>query len=85
MITRPEESYQLWCVVVCDLETTRMVYVGTLRHGGKICIVEHTNSIEPSPSPSWESNGSSAGQEIPEDSLHCLQEPATCPYPDPDQ
>ena len=21
LITRPEESYQLWCVVVCDLET----------------------------------------------------------------
>ena len=24
-ITRPEESYRLWCVVVCDLETSRMV------------------------------------------------------------
>jgi len=24
LITRPEESYRLWCVVVCDLETTRM-------------------------------------------------------------
>jgi hypothetical protein len=23
MITRPEESYRLWCVVVCDLETSR--------------------------------------------------------------
>ena len=22
--TRPEESYRLWCVVVCDLETLRM-------------------------------------------------------------
>ena len=22
MITRPEESYRLWCVVVCDLETS---------------------------------------------------------------
>jgi hypothetical protein len=22
LITRPEESYRLWCVVVCDLETT---------------------------------------------------------------
>jgi len=21
-ITRPEESYRLWCVVVCDLENT---------------------------------------------------------------
>ena len=24
MITRPEESYRLWCVVVCDLETSTM-------------------------------------------------------------
>ena len=24
LITRPEESYQLWCVVVCDLETSRI-------------------------------------------------------------
>jgi len=22
LITRPEESYRIWCVVVCDLETT---------------------------------------------------------------
>ena len=24
LITRPEESYRLWGVVVCDLETSRM-------------------------------------------------------------
>jgi hypothetical protein len=24
LITRPEESYRLWCVVVCDLETLRV-------------------------------------------------------------
>jgi len=24
LITHPEESYRLWCVVVCDLETSRM-------------------------------------------------------------
>jgi hypothetical protein len=23
-IPRPEKSYRLWCVIVCDLETTRM-------------------------------------------------------------
>ena len=23
LITRPEESYRLWCVVMCDLETSR--------------------------------------------------------------
>jgi hypothetical protein len=22
--TRPEESYRLWCVLVCDLETSRL-------------------------------------------------------------
>jgi len=36
LITRPEESYRLCCVVVCDLETSRMgapyVYdISTLR------------------------------------------------------
>ena len=25
LITRPEESYQLWCVIVCDLETTKIL------------------------------------------------------------
>jgi len=24
LITRPEKSYRLWCVVVCDLETSGM-------------------------------------------------------------
>jgi len=24
LITRPEESHRLWCVVVCDLETSRI-------------------------------------------------------------
>jgi hypothetical protein len=24
LITRPEESYRLWCVIVCDLETSTM-------------------------------------------------------------
>jgi hypothetical protein len=24
LITRPEESYRLWCVIVCDLETSGM-------------------------------------------------------------
>ena len=28
LITRPEESYRLWCVVVCDLVTSRMdIYI----------------------------------------------------------
>jgi hypothetical protein len=24
LITRPEESYRLWCIVMCDLDTSRM-------------------------------------------------------------
>jgi len=24
LITRPEESYRLWCVVVCDQETSKI-------------------------------------------------------------
>ena len=24
LITHPEESYRLWCIVVCDLETSRI-------------------------------------------------------------
>jgi len=36
LITRPEESYRLWCVVVCDLETSRMrrswLALGRKRH-----------------------------------------------------
>jgi len=30
LITRPEESYRLWCVVVCDLETSEWGGPGTL-------------------------------------------------------
>jgi hypothetical protein len=38
LIIRPEESYRLWCVVVCDLETSRMrrmTRVGSQRHRKK--------------------------------------------------
>jgi hypothetical protein len=33
LITRPEESYRPWCVVVCDLET--MIRVGLQHHRKK--------------------------------------------------
>jgi len=43
LITRPEESYRLWCVVVCDLENLKneeaMTRVGSQRHK-KILIVK---------------------------------------------
>ena len=34
LITRPEESYRLCCVVVCDLETSRMgaAYINDISH-----------------------------------------------------
>ena len=34
LITRPEESYRLCCVVVCDLETSRMgaTYIYDISH-----------------------------------------------------
>jgi len=25
LVTRPEESYLMWCVAVCDLETTKIL------------------------------------------------------------
>ena len=34
LITRPEESYRLWCVVVCDLETSWMRRPWTTGGGG---------------------------------------------------
>jgi len=40
LITRPEESYRLCCVVVCDLETSRMgapyIYDSHLRVNYKV-------------------------------------------------
>jgi hypothetical protein len=39
LITRPEESYRLWCIVVCDLENVKneeaMTRVGSQRHKKK--------------------------------------------------
>ena len=42
MITRPEESYRLWCIVVCDLQTSRLrrlwPALGRRATGKKICV-----------------------------------------------
>jgi len=39
LVTHPEESYRLWCVVVCDLENLKneeaMTRVGSQRHSKK--------------------------------------------------
>jgi len=44
LITRPEESYPLWCVVVCVLETSRMgapyIYdISHLRVKHTVCLI----------------------------------------------
>jgi len=36
LITHPEESYRLWCVVVCDLETTKILVNEAKAHWGAI-------------------------------------------------
>ena len=45
LITRPEESYRLWYVVVCDLENLKnkeaMTRVGSQRHSKKKNIKMH--------------------------------------------
>jgi hypothetical protein len=39
LITHPEESYRLWCIIVCDLENLKneeaMTHVGSQRHRKK--------------------------------------------------
>jgi hypothetical protein len=46
-ITRPEEPYRVWCVVVCDLETSKneeaMVRVGPQRYSEYICIYSNVS------------------------------------------
>ena len=49
LITRPEESYRLWCVVVCDLENLKneeaMTRAGSQRHRKKTrCRIDTINS-----------------------------------------
>jgi len=60
LITRPEESYRLWRVVVCDLETSKrggykpakwlwiQTHNGLWRRGGKKCTckIEYLNRLQ---------------------------------------
>ena len=47
LITRPEEFYLLWCVVMCDLENLKneetMTRVGSQRHSKKKKYIFRTN------------------------------------------
>ena len=49
LITRPEESYRLWCVVVCDLENLKdeepMTRVGSQHHSKKNIYIVETVSL----------------------------------------
>jgi hypothetical protein len=45
LITRPEESYRLWCVVVCDLETSWMRRPWPTGGGG-CCCAKSKNKIK---------------------------------------
>jgi len=49
LITRPEESYRLWCVVVCDLENLKneeaMTRVGSQRHRKKGHLLIHVHNF----------------------------------------
>jgi hypothetical protein len=44
-ITRPEESYRLWCVVVCDLETSRMRRLRPALGSNALKIVHYLNRL----------------------------------------
>jgi hypothetical protein len=44
LITRPEESYRLWCVLVCDLGTSRMRRL-KLRKGCKCRIEDEAEEL----------------------------------------
>jgi hypothetical protein len=51
LITRPEESYRLCCVVVCNLETSRIgapyIYdISNLRVKHKICVLIFSTTLE---------------------------------------
>ena len=49
LITRPEESYRLWCVVVCDLENFKneeaMTRVKSQRHRKKSLANHHDGYV----------------------------------------
>jgi hypothetical protein len=49
LITCPEESYRLWCIVVCDLENLKneevMTRVGSQHHSKKKSLIKSSNSL----------------------------------------
>jgi hypothetical protein len=59
LITRPEESYRLWCLVVCDLETSRMRPWSALGRSATkermfTAIFQVSAAVSMRPSPAWD-------------------------------
>jgi len=46
LVTHPEESCRLWCVVVCDLETSLMRRPWPTEGGGVCCVTIKNNKIK---------------------------------------
>jgi hypothetical protein len=50
LIARPEESYQLWCIVACDIENLvneeAMTRVGSQRHRKKRNVIMHAWTLQ---------------------------------------
>jgi len=57
LITRPEESYRLWCVVVYDLETSRIgaPYIYDIRNL-RVNRIVHERRFEPGTEEKYEAN-----------------------------
>jgi len=72
LITRPEESCRLWCVVVCDIETSRMrrpwPALDRSATDNKILsliyLITYLLTYSKEQNPSWEPNRFLASQEI---------------------
>jgi len=50
LITRPEESCRMWCVVMCDLENLKneevITRVGSQRHRKKVSFIKVTTKMQ---------------------------------------
>ena len=62
LITCPEESYRLWCVVVCDLETSRIgapyIYIYVYIYDIRSLRINDLNLIPPKWRKWWANNAS---------------------------
>jgi hypothetical protein len=73
LITRPEESYRLWCVPVCDLETSRMRRLKLIKDCN---LPQPKNKIASYEKEMAWTHGSQADTQIPA-KIRCLQNQPT--------